>query len=136
MSYEAITPVADGDTLTAFWLNKLAQNANYLGGLGALPTIAFRQVRTSSAGSTFFHMRHQHRYLKAYYESTNCDYIKIYYNGTQVMNDGDPDAAQTYSMDLNALGLTVGNWYEVELQTAFVGTGELKFKIMWESITA
>ncbi len=136
MAYTSIPTLSDGTILSAAYLNLLAANANYLGGLGALPNIAFRQVRTNSAGSTFFHMRHQHRYLKAYYESTNCDYIKIYYNGTQVMNDGDPDAAQTYSMDLNALGLTVGNWYEVELQTAFVGTGELKFKIMWESITA
>lgn len=136
MAYTSIPTLTDGAILSASYLNLLAANANYLGGLGALPNVAFRQIRTSSAGSTFFHMRHRHRYLKAYYESTNCDYIKIYYNGSQVMNDGDPDAAQTYSMDLNALTLTVGNWYEIEVQTAFVGTGELKLKIMWESPTA
>ena len=136
MAYTSIPTLSDGAILSASHLNLLAANANYLGGLGALPNVAFRQIRTSSAGSTFFHMRHRHRYLKAYYESTNCDYIKIYYNGSQVMNDGDPDAAQTYSMDLNALTLTVGNWYEIEVQTAFVGTGELKLKIMWESPTA
>ena len=136
MAYTSIPTLSDGAILSASYLNLLAANANYLGGLGALPNVAFRQIRTSSAGSTFFHMRHRHRYLKAYYESTNCDYIKIYYNGSQVMNDGDPDAAQTYSIDLNALTLTVGNWYEIEVQTAFVGTGELKLKIMWESPTA
>ena len=136
MPYTAIATVADGDILTASYLNTLGANANYLGGLGGLPNVAFRQLRTSDAGSTFFHMRHRHRYLKAYYESTNCDYIKIYYNGSQVMNDGDPDAAQTYSMDLNALTLTIGNWYEIEVQTAFVGTGELKLKVMWEQNTA
>ncbi len=136
MAYTSIPTLTDGAILSASYLNLLAANANYLGGLGALPNVAFRQIRTSSAGSTFFHMRHRHRYLKAYYESTNCDYIKIYYNGSQVMNDGNPDAAQTYSMDLNALTLTVGNWYEIEVQTAFVGTGELKLKIMWESPTA
>ena len=136
MAYTSIPTLSDGAILSASHLNLLAQNVNYLGGLGALPNVAFRQIRTSSAGSTFFHMRHRHRYLKAYYESTNCDYIKIYYNGSQVMNDGDPDAAQTYSIDLNALTLTVGNWYEIEVQTAFVGTGELKLKIMWESPTA
>ena len=136
MAYTSIPTLSDGAILSASHLNLLAQNVNYLGGLGALPNVAFRQIRTSSAGSTFFHMRHRPRYLKAYYESTNCDYIKIYYNGSQVMNDGDPDAAQTYSMDLNALTLTVGNWYEIEVQTAFVGTGELKLKIMWESPTA
>ena len=136
MAYTSIPTLTDGAILSASYLNLLAANANYLGGLGALPNVAFRQIRTSSAGSTFFHMRHRHRYLKVYYESTNCDYIKIYYNGSQVMNDGDPDAAQTYSIDLNALTLTVGNWYEIEVQTAFVGTGELKLKIMWESPTA
>ena len=136
MAYTSIPTLTDGAILSASYLNLLAANANYLGGLGALPNVAFRQLRTSSAGRTFFHMRHRHRYLKAYYESTNCDYIKIYYNGSQVMNDGDPDAAQTYSIDLNALTLTVGNWYEIEVQTAFVGTGELKLKIMWESPTA
>ena len=136
MPYTSISTVADGDTLTAYHLNILAANANYLGGLGGLPNVAFRQLRTSDASSTFFHMRHRHRYLKAYYESTNCDYIKIYYNGSLVKNDGDPDAAETYSVDLNSLGLTIGNWYEIEVQTAFTGTGELKFKIMWESPTA
>ena len=136
MPYTSISTVADGDTLTAYHLNILAANANYLGGLGGLPNVAFRQLRTSDASSTFFHMRHRHRYLKAYYESTNCDYIKIYYNGSLVKNDGDPDPAEPYSIDLNSLGLTIGNWYEIEVQTAFVGTGELKFKIMWESPTA
>ena len=136
MPYTSISTVADGDTLTAYHLNILAANANYLGGLGGLPNVAFRQLRTSDASSTFFHMRHRHRYLKAYYESTNCDYIKIYYNGSLVKNDGYPDAAETYSVDLNSLGLTIGNWYEIEVQTAFTGTGELKFKIMWESPTA
>jgi len=132
MPYTSIPALSDGTILTASHLNLLADNANYLASLGQLPNVAFRQLRTSSAGSTFFHMQHRHRYLKAYYESTNCDYIKIYYNGTQVKNDGDPDAAETYSIDLNALGLTVGNWYEIEVQTAFVGTGELKLKLMWE----
>ena len=134
MPYPAIASVSDGDILTASHLNTLASAANYLSGLGGLPNVAFRQIRTSSAGSTFFHIQHRHRYLKAYYESTNCDYIKIYYNGTQVKNDGDPDAAETYSMDLQTLipSLVVGNWYEIEVQTAFVGTGELKLKLMWE----
>jgi hypothetical protein len=134
MAYTAIPTLSDGAILSASHLNLLADNANYLASLGELPNVAFRQLRTSSAGSTFFHIQHRHRYLKAYYESTNCDYIKIYYNGTQVKNDGDPDAAETYSMDLQTLipSLVVGNWYEIEVQTAFVGTGELKLKLMWE----
>lgn len=136
MPYTSIPTLSDGSILSAAHLNLLADNANYLGGLGGLPNVAFRQVRTSDAGGTFFHMRHRHRYLKAYYESTNCDYIKIYFNGTLVKNDGDPDAAETYSIDLNALGLTVGQWYEIEVQTAFTGTGELKLKLMWQSPTA
>ena len=101
-----------------------------------MPTAA--SSRTSSAGSKFYHMRHRHRYLKAYYETTNgaCDYIKIYANGVQILNDGDPDAAQTYSIDLNPYSLTTGVWYEIEVATAFTGTGELKFKLMWEQPTA
>ena len=136
MPYATIPTLADGQVLTATHLNLLGGNANYLGGLGGLPSVAFRQVRTSSAGSTFFHLRHRHRYLKAYYETTNgaCDYIKVIYNGVQVLNDGDPDPAQTYSIDLNSLGLTVGVWYEIEMQTAFAGTGELRFKLLWEDM--
>lgn len=134
MPYTNIPTLADGQILTASHMNLVGGNANYLGGLGGLPNVAFRQVRTSSAGSTFFHMRHRHRYLKAYCETTNgaCDYIKIICNGTQVLDDGSPDAAQTYSIDLNALGLAAGQWYEIEMQTAFTGSGELKFKLMWE----
>lgn len=136
MAYTSIPTLSDGAILTASHLNTLGDNANFLGGLGGLPNVAFRQLRTSDAGSTYFHIRHRHRYLKAYYESTNCDFIKITYNGTLVLNDGDPDAAQTYSIDLNSLGLTVGNWYEIQVETAFTGGGELKFKLMWESETA
>ena len=121
-------------------MNLLADNANWLGALGGLPNVAFTQWRTSSAGSKFYHIRHRHRYLKAYYETTNgaCDYIKIIYNGTLIKNDGDPDASETYSIDLNNTGIitptpTIGTWYEIEVQTAFTGSGELKFKLMWES---
>ena len=136
MAYTSISTVADGDILTASYLNTLAANANYLGGLGGLPNVGFVQWRTSNAGSLYVHMRHRHRYLKAYYETTNsaCDFIKIYYNNVLVLNDGDPDAAQTYSIDLNPQGLTVGIYYEIRVETAFTGTGELRFKIMWEDM--
>lgn len=136
MPYTSIPTLSDGTILSASHMNLLADNVNYVGGLGGLPNVAFRQIRVSDAGSTYFHIRHRHRYLKAYYESTNCDYIKIYYNGTLVKNDGDPNAAETYSIDLNALGLTVGNWYEIEVQTAFTSAGSLALKLMWESPTA
>lgn len=142
MPYTTITTINDGDTLSATWLNVLAANANYLGGLGTLPNVAFTQWRTTNAGSKFYHIRHRHRYLKAYYESTACDYIKIYYNGTLIKDDGDPDAAETYSIDLNNTGIitptpTIGQWYEIEVKTAFLNTsGELKLKLMWESATA
>ena len=138
MPYTSIPTLTDGTVLSASHLNLLADNANYLGGLGGLPNVAFTQWRTSSAGSKFYHIRHRHRYLKIYYETTNsaCDYIKIYMNGTLVLNDGDPDAAQTYSIDLNSYGFTVGTWYEIEVQTAFTGSGELKFKLMWQQPTA
>ena len=138
MPYTSIPTLTDGTILSAAHLNILAENCNYLGGLGGLPNVAFTQWRTSSAGSKFYHIRHRHRYLKIYYETTNsaCDYIKVYMNGTLVLNDGDPDAAQTYSIDLNSYGFTVGNWYEIEVQTAFTGTGELKFKLMWQQPTA
>lgn len=137
MAYTAIPTLSDGNVLSASHLNLLADNANYLGSLGTLPNVAFTQWRTSSAGSMYYHIRHTHRYLKAYYETTGtCDFIKITYNGTLVKNDGDPDASETYSIDLNSLGLTVGQWYEIQVETAFVGTAELRFKLMWESATA
>lgn len=142
MPYTTIPTLSDGNILSASYLNLLGDNSNYLGSLGGLPNVAFQQWRTSSAGSMYYHIRHRHRYLKAYYETTGtCDFIKITYNGTLIKNDGTPDASETYSIDLNNTGIitptpTVGQWYEIQVETAFDGAGELKFKLMWESSTA
>lgn len=134
MAYTTIPTLSDGAVLSAAHLNLLADNANWLGALGGLPNVAFPQWRTSSAGSVYYHIRHRHRYLRVYYETTGtCDFIKITYNGTLIKNNNDPDAAETYVIDLNSLGLTVGTWYEIRVETAFVGTAELRFKLMWEA---
>lgn len=137
MPYTAIPTLADGQILTASHLNLLADNANYLGSLGAMPNAAFAQWRTDVGGSKYWHIRHRHRYLKAYVEYTaNPDYFRIYYNGTQVYNNNDPSGSATLSIDLNSLGLTVGTWYELRCDAAFVAGSALALKLLWESPVA
>lgn len=137
MPYTNIPTLADGQVLTASHLNLLANNANYLSGLGGAPNVAFAHWITSDGGSKYWHIRHRHRYIKIYVTFTNNpDYFRVYYNGVQLYNNGDPSGTLNLSLDTNSLGLTVGTWYELRIDAAFVAGSALQLKLMWASPTA
>ena len=133
MPYTPIRPLSDGSILTAAWLNTLADNANYLNSLGGIPNLAFSHVATSTGQSLYWHMRHRHRYLYVLVSFVNnADYFNVKYNGTTVYTNGDPSGTPTIKIDLNALSLTVGNWYVVQVDCGFVAGSSMDLKLIYE----
>lgn len=133
MSYTTIPTLADGQVLTASWLNLLADNANFLNSLGGVPNLAFSHVATSTGQSLYWHIRHRHRYLYVLVSFVNnADYFNVKYNGTTVYTNGDPSGTPTIKIDLNALSLTVGNWYVVQVDCGFVAGSSMDLKLIYE----
>ena len=133
MSYTTIPNLADGQVLTASWLNLLADNANFLNSLGGIPNLAFSHVATSTGQSLYWHMRHRHRYLYVLVSFVNnADYFNVKYNGSTVYTNGDPSGTPTIKIDLNPLSLTVGNWYVVQVDCGFVGGSSMDLKLIYE----
>ena len=133
MPYSTIPTLSDGTILTAAHLNLLADNANYLNSLGGVPNLPFSHVATSTGGTMYWHIRHRHRYLYVLVDwVNNADYLRIYYNGTKVHDDGDPSGSDTIKCDLNSLGLTVGNWYAIRAEFGFVAGSSMDLKLIYE----
>ncbi len=133
MPYTTIPNLSDGSILTSSWLNLLADNANYLNSLGGVPNLAFSHVATSTGQSLYWHIRHRHRYLYVLVSFvSNADYFNVKYNGTSVYTNGDPSGTPPIKCDLNSLGLTVGNWYTVQVDCGFVGGSSMDLKLIYE----
>jgi hypothetical protein len=66
----------------------------------------------------------------------NPDYMRVYFNGTQLYNNGDPSGSATLSLDTNALGLSVGAWYQVQIDLGFVSNTATAIKLIWQDPTA
>ena len=133
MPYNTITNLSDGTVLTAAWLNNLADNANFLASLGGIPNLVFSHVATSTGQSLYWHMRHRHRYLYVLVSFVNnADYFNVKYNGSTVYTNGDPSGTPTIKCDLNSLGLTVGNWYAVQVDCGFVAGSSMDLKLIYE----
>jgi hypothetical protein len=133
MAYTTIPTLSDGTILTASHLNLLADNANFLASLGGIPNLAFSHLATSTGGTQKWHMRHRHRYLYVNVVWTNnADYLRIYYNGTKIHDDGDPSGTDALKLDLNPLSLTVGTWYEIRAEFGFVAGSAMDLQLIWE----
>lgn len=133
MAYVPLASKADGDILTAAYLNQLADNAAFLEGIASAVNVPF-VTETTVAGGNFtykYKIRHMHRYLHYYIAQTasTSDNIDVYYDGGSIYNDGgDRTAPYAWSghVDLDATpgGLVVGDFYEVYVDvTQKTGSG-------------
>ena len=108
-----VTPptFADGEVLSAAKLNQLSDGVNWLNGLQAAPAaIGLTLAATSTTSYEFWCHRHRHRYLQIRYWTDGADEINVWYNGTKVFYDNDPDNGDlwmlhqgTTVMDLNSV---------------------------------
>jgi hypothetical protein len=133
MAYTTIPTLSDGSILTASHLNLLGDNANYLYSLGGIPNLGFPHVATSTGQSLYWQVRHTHRYLYVLVSFVNnADYFNVKYNGSTIYTNGDPSGTPPVKGDLNSLGLTIGNWYTVQVDCGFVAGSSMDLKLIYE----
>jgi len=109
------TDLADGNTLAASYLNTLAANFNYLHGLLMAPVPAVCWFFGSHQSPFIYKgmIWHQRRYLH-WSVVVGSGTVTIKVDGNTVATPSSTSAAYT---DLNSLGLTVGEMYEVTVET-------------------
>lgn len=112
---------SDGSALSASQLNILSQDLEYLYGIvqtaqPAFPSHFFNQDLTSSNNG--WAIRYQHRYFhyKMKLLTNQNKNLHLFVNGTDYTLDSTTRSSPyTYSgyIDVNAQGLTVGNFYDI-----------------------
>ena len=122
---------SDGQVLTATKLNALSSNTNYLlgsGGMGHMAGLTYVSGGIQANGTTSFwyRMRHNHQYLTVYAQlvtgSTNATLdFWINVNGSTLYADHQVKngfATFTYKrfIDLSSSGISVGDWYTIEVK--------------------
>ena len=125
MPYTSPPTFADGNILTAAQLNTLSDDIEYLYGLGDVLNVPF-SAKLYAGGVNYqdqikWKIRKRYRYL--HYSFTliagtiNPD-LRLYYNTNIIFTVTSPTQLailQTWSgfVDLNALSLTAGTWYDI-----------------------
>ena len=134
MPWSAPPTFADGEILSATKLNQLSDAVTFLNGLQAAPAaIGLVQIATQTTQYVFWCNRHRHRYLQLRYWTDGADEINVYYNGTKVFYDNDPDNGDlwmlhqgTTVMDLNGVAgmVAYGQPYELTIEVKPLSGGK------------
>jgi hypothetical protein len=133
----------NGETLTATKLNQLGEGVNWLNGVGAQPA----PMMLSAQQGWYFCPRHTQRYLQVRYAANNSDYIEVYYNGTKIFYDNDPDNGEnwlrqqgvsTAYLDLDAVSgfVAYGQPYVLEIRTNANSGGYTLIRLVTETNVA
>lgn len=124
MAYTAIATQADGNTLTAAYLNTVADDIEFLYGKVQAPNVGFVSVLSSLTSDspriwTFVHLHRYLHYHIVFTGSTGGDLdIASSTDGdtyTGRFSDGAPSGTIAGYLDTNSWGLTVGDPYYVEV---------------------
>ena len=138
----------DGDILGATKLNQLSDGLSYVNGLGAQPA-AMNLVAAATATSSFTYWcnRHRQRYLQVRYWTDGADEINVWFNGTKIFYDNDPDngdqwlrqdGSPTGYLDLNSVAgfVAYGQPYELLIEVKPLSGGKtIKIRQVCESST-
>ncbi len=120
MAWVSPPTFVDGATLTAAQLNQLSDGVRHLNGLGGQSVGATLEAHhtNDTPASYYYAGRHTHRYLHIIYYGSNGDDINVYYGGSSIFHDGNPNAGKVDAVvDLQTAlpGLAVGTWYELQV---------------------
>ena len=121
MAWTTPPTFVDASPASAAQLNILSDDLEHLQGVAAGPNAPFQSYVFTNSGTATYHLRYRYRYLHySYTVATDPgDDVNIKVNGTSVVHDGAPgEATVTSYVDLNALGLTAGSWYQVLFEWA------------------
>lgn len=143
MSYVVPPTFVDDQILSAAQLNVLGDDIAYLYGLARAANPPFPQVYTASAINGKWLLRHRCRYLYAqirwvHEPGGNAFPLTITYGGVTVKADslgGNGTFTNSYQIDLNPHGFTMGQFYEITVQAntnSYFGT-YLWLKYLYEA---
>jgi hypothetical protein len=121
MAWSTPPTFSDGSTLSATQLNTLSDDLSFLYGVLKAPQMTFpshffnRDLASDNNGWT---IRYYHRYIhyRIRITSNSISSVKMYVNGTEyVISSTEQTVGHVYSsyVDVNAQGLTVGEFYTV-----------------------
>lgn len=135
-----VTPptFADGETLTATKLNALGDAVRFLNAVGGAPSVGeaswYETVGAGGGGTTRYkHIRHKYSFLKVYYWSEAADSLKVWVNGTQVYNNGNPaNGHQIVSINIGAQPLSLLGFYEVKIEFLVEADSSFEIKMVQE----
>ena len=111
MAWATPPTFTSGDILTASNLNILSDDIEYLKGYtnGAMPGCP--AIALADSGDILYLLRHMHRYLHIKTTNTGGN-LTVKYSTTTVKTTS-LSGTQTWDIDLNSYGLTVGAFYVV-----------------------
>lgn len=143
MAWSTPPTFVNNEVLSATKLNQLSDCVNWLNGVGAQPGPLMLSVQQGF----YFCPRHAQRYLQVRYAASNSDYIEVYYNGTKIFYDNDPDDGEnwlrqggvaTAYLDLNSVSgmVAYGQPYVLEIKTNAYSGGYTLIRLVCETSTA
>lgn len=116
MPYTPLAALADGNVLSASYLNSLTANADHLRGIADAPNMPFQAHTFSGTADKTWYFRKRLRYILYQFVvvSEEADNMEIRVNGVAYYDAGSLDEG-TYTgyIDLNGAGLTDLAWYPV-----------------------
>lgn len=146
MAWNEIPYVADGQPLSASWLNLLVENVNLLRGAMTIPGAMFEGWKYQGIHQDYYYaVRHKHRWLTGLMDyghdlvggGGDVDDFKIYYGNQLVYHDGTPgNDYETFTADLDAITppLVYGAVYIVKVEYSFKNeSGNIQMFYMWET---
>lgn len=149
MSYVTPPTFGDDSVLSASQLNVLSNDIAYLWGIAQSANIPFARLTLDlNYVPSVYLVRHRVRYLKVLLDvAVDTGWVhhvnvQVLYNGSTIY-DVDRTTGATLTLDLNSLGLTNNNFYEIQVKaraedsggnfTPFVGNTVAYVSGVWES---
>lgn len=143
MPYTAIPSQSDGNTLTATYLNTVADDIEYLNGVVERPNVGFHAIQgtLTSQSPKLVTLIHLHRYIHYQVVVTGTGDAVALKAGTDgstfgntILNDGSsPTGTYTGYADTDGWGLTVGAPYYVEASWSMGDASLVKINYIIES---
>lgn len=141
MSWSTPPSFSDGSLLSAAQLNILSDDVEFLYGALSGVNVPFRSLTSGSdlsKDTNIWKFRYLGRYLhyRVRLTSGQHDVFRLYYDDNEyVIDDGSRSAPYTWAsyIDLNSLGLTVGQFYNATWRWQFSSSGSVTLDYLLQS---
>lgn len=112
MAWTTPPTFGSGNVLSAAQLNILSDDMEYLKGFVAGSNPGCPAIALANSGNIYYLIRHLHRYLHIKVTNTGGD-LEVLYDANSVYTHANLTGVETFDIDTNGQGLTVGAFYVV-----------------------